>query len=45
MTLDGEILRGLLKHDRLKPATIKTSQENVYNLPQLKWVVNIGMMV
>ena len=45
MTLDGKILRGLFEHERLKPATIRTSQQNVYNLPQFKQVVNIGMMV
>ena len=39
MTLDGKILRGLLKHKTLKPAIIRTSQANVYNLPQLKQVV------
>ena len=44
MTLDGKILRGLFKHERLKPHII-TSQGNVYNLPQLKQVVNIGMIL
>ena len=33
MTLNGKILRGLFKHERLKPATIRTSQGNVCNLP------------
>ena len=28
MTLDGKILRGLFKHERLKPAAIRTSQGN-----------------
>ena len=45
MTLDGEIFKGLFKHERLKPATIRTSQENVCNLPKLKQIVNIGMRV
>ena len=45
LTLDGKILRGLFKHERLKPAIIRTSQGNVYNLLQLKQVVDIGMMV
>ena len=45
MTLDGKILRGLFKHEQLKPAIIRTSQGNVYNVPQLKQVVNIGMKV
>ena len=36
MTLDGKILRGLFKHERLKPAIIRTSEGNVSNLSQLK---------
>ena len=36
MTLDGKILRGLFKHERLKPAILRTSKENVNNLSQLK---------
>ena len=43
MMLDGKILRGLFKHERLKPAIIRTSQGTVCNLLQLKEVVNIGM--
>ena len=45
MTLDEKILRGWFKHERLKPAIIRTSHGNVYNLLQLKQVVNIGMIV
>ena len=45
MTLDGKILRGLLKHERLKPVKIRTRQVNVYNLLQLKQIVNIGNMI
>ena len=45
MPLDGKILRDLFEHERLKPVTITTSQGNVYNLLQLKQVVNIGMTV
>ena len=45
MTYNGKILRGLFKHERLKPAIIRTSQGNIYNLSQLKQVGNIGMMV
>ena len=29
MTLDGNILRGLFEHERLKPANVRTSQGNV----------------
>ena len=35
MTLDGKILRGLFEHERLKPATLRTSEGNVSNLSQL----------
>ena len=36
MTLDHKISRGLFKHERLKPVIIRTSQEYVYDLLQLK---------
>ena len=36
MMLDDKILRGLFKHERLKPAKIRASQENICNLTQLK---------
>ena len=32
MTLDGIRLQGLFKHERLKPANIRTSQGNVQNV-------------
>ena len=34
MTLDGKILRGLFKHEKLKPVIIRTDQGNVQNLVQ-----------
>ena len=43
MTLDGKILRGLFEHERLKPATLRTSKGNVNNLLQLKQVINVGL--
>ena len=43
MTLDGKILRGLLKHDTLKPAIIRTSQGNVHNLAELRQLININI--
>ena len=39
LPLDGKILRGLFERERFKPATIRTSQGNVTNLPQLKQVI------
>ena len=44
MTLDGKTLWGF-ERERLQPAIIRTSQGNVCNLPQLRQVVNISMMV
>ena len=43
MTLDGKILRRLFQQKRLQPAIIRTSQGNIYNLPQLKQVINIDI--
>ena len=43
MTLDGKILRGLFKHERLKPAILRTSEGNVSNLSQLKQIINVGL--
>ena len=43
MTLDGRILRGWFEHERLKPTNIRTSQENVQNLVQLKQIINVGL--
>ena len=43
MTLDGKILRGLFKHERLKPAILRTSKGNVNNLLQLKQIITIGL--
>ena len=43
MTLDGRILIGLFKHERLKPTNIRMSQVNVQNLAQLKQIMNAGL--
>ena len=43
MTLDGKILRGLFEFKRLKPATLRTSHDNVCTLVQLKQVLNLGL--
>ena len=43
MTLDGNILRGLFEHERLKPMNIRTSQGNMCNLAQLKEIINVGL--
>ena len=41
MTIDGQLMRGLLEHERLKPAVIKTGKGNVNNLSALKKVMNL----
>ena len=43
MTLDGNVLRGLCKHERLKSAISRTSKGNVNNLSELKQVINVGL--
>ena len=45
MTSDGKILRGLLEHERLKPANIRTNQGNVQNLAHLKQAMNAGLKI
>ena len=45
MTLDGKILKGLLEHEILKPANLRTSQGNVQNHAQLKQMINAGPKV
>ena len=43
MTPDGKILRGLFKHEKLKPAIIRTNQGNIQNLAELKQVMNANL--
>ena len=43
MTLDGNILRAIFKHERLKPAIISTSQGNVQNLAELRQIMNTNL--
>ena len=45
MTLDGKLLRGLFKHERIKPAIIRTSEGNVSNLANLRQVMSMGILV
>ena len=41
MTIDGQLMRGLFEHERLKPAMIKTDKGNVTTLSALKKVMNL----
>ena len=43
MKLAGKLLRGLLEHERLKPAILKTSEGNITNLVKLKQLFNVGL--
>ena len=43
MTLDGKILRGIIEHERLKPAVIRTNQRNVQNLAELRQIMNTNL--
>ena len=45
MTLDGRILKGLIEHERFKPANIRTNQGNIQNLVQLKQIMNAGFKI
>ena len=40
MTIDGQLLRGLFEHERLKPAMIKTDKVKVTTSPTLKRIMN-----
>ena len=41
MTIDGKLLRKLFKHERLKPAMLRTDKGNVITLLALKRVMNL----
>ena len=45
ITLDRKLLRGLFKHERLKPAVIRTNQGNVTNVSKLKQVMSSGLLL
>ena len=43
MTVDGNILKGVFEHERLKPAVIRANQENVQNLADLRQIMNTDL--
>ena len=43
MTIEGQLMRGLFEHERLKPATIPTDRGNVRTLLELKRVMNLAI--
>ena len=40
ITLDGVMLRGIFKHEGLKPAVIRTNMGNIQKLAELKQILN-----
>ena len=44
ITLDGKLLRGLFKHERLEPVVIRTNQGNVTSLSKLKQVMSSRLL-
>ena len=44
MTIDGQLLRGLFEHERLKAAVIETDKVNVTTLPALKKIMNLEII-
>ena len=40
-----EILRGIFKHDRLKPVVIRTNHGNVHNLAELGQLMNTNLKI
>ena len=45
MTIDGQLMRGLFEHERLKPALLPTDKGNVSTLLALKRVMNLEITV
>ena len=45
MTLDGKILLGLFEFERIKPATLRTSHDNVNTFVQMKQVLSSGLVL
>ena len=41
MTIEGQLMRGLFEHKRLKPARMPTNRGNVRTLSELKRVLNL----
>ena len=43
MTIEGQLMRGLFEHERLKPVTIPMDRCNVRTLLELKRVMNLAI--
>ena len=45
MTVEGQLMRGLFEHERLKPAILHTDKGNFRTLLELKKVMNLEITV
>ena len=45
MTIEGQLMRGLFEHERLKPAILHMDKENVRTLSELKKVIDLEITV
>ena len=45
MGIEGQLMRGLFEHERLKPAILHTDNGNVRTLLKLKEVMNLGLTI
>ena len=45
MTIEGQLMRGLFEHERLKPATLPMDRGNAKTLSELKSVMNLAITV
>ena len=45
MDIEGQLMRGLFEHERLKPAILHTDNGNVRTLLELKKVMNLGLTI
>ena len=43
MTIEGQLMRGLFDHERLKPATLPMDRGNAKTLSELKRVMNLAI--
>ena len=43
MMLDGKVLKGIFEHERLKPTFIRTNNENIQNLAELRQIMNTNL--
>ena len=45
MDKEGQLMKVLFKHERLKPAILHMDNGNVRNLSELKKVMNLGLTI